>query len=94
MIHGAGGYDQGMSGNHIGFVVVTFITAPDGTMRTGTEFNEVHGTYAKAERARDRQRAYYEVEMLFDDGSPYPPDRYGYEVAELVTCDPEAGGKP
>ena len=26
--------------------------------------------------------------MRFDQSTPYPPDRYAYEVAELVTCDP------
>jgi hypothetical protein len=74
-----------MSGNRIGFVVLTRVTESDGTPGAFVTYQEVTGPRAVAENERDRQRAHYEVDVRFGDDRP---DRYAYEVAELVTCDP------
>ena len=74
-----------MSGNRIGFVVLTCITERDGRQGAAVDYQEVRGPYSAAEKERDRLRAHYDIDVKF--GEETPPDRYSYEVAELVTCD-------
>ena len=78
-----------MSGNRIGFMVLTY-TETDAMARTLVKY-ELCGSRAAAENECGRQQAHAAVDAKFGKS---PPWRYSYEVAELVTCDPEAGGKP
>ena len=76
---------EALSGNHIGFVVLTRVTDSDGTPCAFVSYQEVTGPRA-AGKERDRQRAHFDIDVKF--GEEQQPERYSYEVAELVTCDP------
>lgn len=75
-----------MSGNHIGFVVLTRVTESDGTPGAFVIYQEVTGPYAAAEKERDRQREHQEIDVKYGAEERW---RYSYEVAELCTYDPD-----
>jgi hypothetical protein len=77
-----------MSGNHIGFQVIVYVTPYRGEQPYVTAVlpGEIYGTYERAARERDRLSAHDKIDV---DAGENPGYAQNFQVAELRTYDPD-----